>query len=132
MAVDGSKHSLKALEESLELAKKFKAKLWICNVVHIHHPILTATEAMAIESEFKKQKQVLEKCLKQAEKQKVKAATMALQGNPAQIIVEQAEKLECDAIVIGSRGIGALPRLLLGSVSDKVVHYAECTVVVVK
>ena len=132
VAVDGSKHCLKALKTALELAKKFNARLWVCNAVNIHHPILTATEAIAIEDEFADQKKILEQSLKKAKKQKVKATALALKGEPAHALVEQAEKLKCDVIVLGSRGLGAVPRLLLGSVSDKVVRYSKCAVIIVK
>ncbi|MFW6067709.1 MAG: universal stress protein [Myxococcota bacterium] len=53
-------------------------------------------------------------------------------GYPAQRIVEVAEKGEFDLIVIGNRGMSAIGRFLVGSVSDKVVHHAPCSVLVVK
>ncbi len=53
-------------------------------------------------------------------------------GPPTQVIVEEAEAWGADLIVIGSRGLGVWNRLLLGSVSNGVVHHAKCSVEVVR
>jgi nucleotide-binding universal stress UspA family protein len=53
-------------------------------------------------------------------------------GPPSQVIVEEAEKWDADLIVMGSRGLGAWNRLMLGSVSNAVVHHAKCSVEVVR
>ena len=53
-------------------------------------------------------------------------------GPPRQVIVEEAEAWGADLIVMGSRGLGAWNRLLLGSVSSAVVHHAKCCVEVVR
>jgi len=53
-------------------------------------------------------------------------------GDPASEIVRVAEEEGCDLIVVGSRGLGALKSLLLGSVSDHVVHHAHCPVLIVR
>lgn len=55
-----------------------------------------------------------------------------LQGDPAQEIIEFSRKNSIDMIVIGSRGAGTVETLLLGSVSHKVCHLANCTCVTVK
>lgn len=55
-----------------------------------------------------------------------------IQGSPAQVIVDEAEKWAADLIVMGSRGLGAWDRLLLGSVSSAVVHHAKCSVEIVR
>jgi nucleotide-binding universal stress UspA family protein len=54
------------------------------------------------------------------------------QGYPAAIIVDVAESEAVDLIVIGSRGLRGVGRFLVGSVSDRVVHHAPCSVMVVK
>ena len=55
-----------------------------------------------------------------------------IQGPPREVIVDEAEKRGVDLIVMGSRGLGAWTRLLLGSVSNAVVHHAKCSVEVVR
>jgi len=53
-------------------------------------------------------------------------------GHPPTEIVEAASKPDVDLVVVGARGLGPLGRLVLGSVSDRVVHHAPCPVLVVK
>jgi nucleotide-binding universal stress UspA family protein len=52
------------------------------------------------------------------------------QGDPGAVIVQSAK--DADLIVVGSRGLNPVKRILLGSVSSKVVHRAECDVLVVR
>src|SRR5919201_1096502 len=49
-------------------------------------------------------------------------------GNPADVIVQEAEDSGADMIVVGTRGLNAAKRLLMGSVSTNVVHNAPCDV----
>ena len=53
-------------------------------------------------------------------------------GDPAQKIIENAEKIKCDFVIMGSRGAGALKGKLLGSVSQKVLAGCHCPVLIVK
>ena len=53
-------------------------------------------------------------------------------GHPASEIIRAAEEAGVDLVVVGARGLGAFRRLVLGSVSDRVVHHAPCSVLVVR
>jgi nucleotide-binding universal stress UspA family protein len=59
-------------------------------------------------------------------------STEVLLGSPESKIVETAEQMQADLIVVGSHGYNRWERLLLGSVSDSVVHHAPCSVLVVR
>lgn len=59
-------------------------------------------------------------------------STEVLAGSPESAIVERAEETVADLIVVGSHGYRAWERLLIGSVSDSVVHHAPCSVLVVR
>jgi len=63
---------------------------------------------------------------------KLNITAEVLQGSPGQVIVEKAEQWGADLIVMGSRGLGAWNRLLLGSVSNAVLHHAKCSVEIVR
>jgi nucleotide-binding universal stress UspA family protein len=58
--------------------------------------------------------------------------TLLEDGDPAATILRLAKGLDVDMIVLGSRGLGDVKGLLMGSVSHKVAHLAECTCVAVK
>ena len=62
----------------------------------------------------------------------VDLTTDVLFGSPDSRIVETAEEMNADLIVIGSHGYKQWERLLLGSISDSVVHHAHCSVMVVR
>ena len=66
-----------------------------------------------------------------AEGAKVVKAHLML-GLPDAAIVSLADELEAELVVVGSRGLGGLRRILLGSVSDSVVRHARCAVLVVR
>ena len=53
-------------------------------------------------------------------------------GDPAAEIIEIAEKEMADLIVIGSRGLGTIKGVFMGSVSQKVAHHSSCPVMIVK
>lgn len=53
-------------------------------------------------------------------------------GDPASAILDMAEKDGADLIVLGTRGLGTAERWLIGSVSDKVLHHAHCSVLVAR
>jgi nucleotide-binding universal stress UspA family protein len=53
-------------------------------------------------------------------------------GDPAAEIVATADDFDSDLVVVGARGLGGMARVLLGSVSQKVLHHARCPVLIVK
>lgn len=55
-----------------------------------------------------------------------------LSGNPAEAIVAHAKSVDAPMIVIGSRGLSGFKEILLGSVSQRVLHHANCPVTVVR
>ncbi len=62
----------------------------------------------------------------------VSVTTEVLLGSPERRIVETAEEINADLIIVGSHGYNRWERLLLGSVSDSVIHHAPCSVLVVR
>jgi len=62
----------------------------------------------------------------------IDVSTQVAIGSPDRSIIEAAEEWNADLIVIGSHGRGFWDRLLVGSVTDAVVHHAPCSVLVVR
>jgi nucleotide-binding universal stress UspA family protein len=62
----------------------------------------------------------------------IKLSKSLKEGRPADIIVQTAVDDQVDLIVMGSRGLGGVKQLFLGSVSDRVADEASCPVLIVK
>ncbi|MBM9577051.1 universal stress protein [Leptospira sp. 201903070] len=133
--VDGSESSKKALEMGIALAKVSSASLTILEVVEEFGPLPGYYEKAPegkdrvkwiSEQRFEKIHSTLD------ESPEIKWDRLVLEGYPADTIVETAAKGKYDMIVIGSRGLSAVGRFLVGSVSDRIVHHAPCSVTVVR
>ncbi|MBI5159788.1 universal stress protein [Candidatus Micrarchaeota archaeon] len=133
VALDGSKQSGKALGLALKLSKSSGAQLSVINVVEPIAWTVATTDAIILEEKmFEFQKTVLDKARKECAKAGVKAKIIAGKGRPADVIVKTAEKSKADLIVLGSKGLSQIDKLLLGSVSDRVTQQAHCAVLIVK
>lgn len=67
-----------------------------------------------------------------AEEKGVTTRTFARQGDPADAILDVAEEMQADLIVVGNKGMTGAKRFLLGSVPNKVSHHAPCSVLIVR
>lgn len=138
IAYDGSSYSEKALEAAMNFMEKdSEAQLHVLNVMDaapltghgFYGPGLTST----VLGEFD---ETADKLLDEARELVVdyeeKCVFYKVKGNPAEELVDYANDNEIDLIIMGSRGLGAVRGLLLGSVSSRVLQQADCHVLVVK
>jgi nucleotide-binding universal stress UspA family protein len=138
-AVDGSSPSKKSLEFACELALKFNAEISIVHVVDYHLGEQSfvlgsshVTMPLHRDEMLKSGESVVNAAVEIARKKGcVIAQSDVLSGPAAHQIVDYADKHSVDTIVIGSRGLGNVAGLLLGSVSHKVSHLAKCTCITV-
>jgi nucleotide-binding universal stress UspA family protein len=139
VAVDGSNPSFNASNYAIDLAKRYDAELIVLNIVSPvpysqfeYANIGRMKEIETIEKEKAQQK--LDKVKQKATEKKVSVKTDVLIKYTSVVkeIVEYAEKMKIDMIVIGSRGVTGFKKLLLGSVANGVVTYSHCPVLVVK
>ncbi len=141
VAIDGSPESDKAAEEAVRLAlgndSKFKSKIYALLVLP-NAPPTTFTDFVPAPPitetrEWEERRQrifyVIEKNAREAE---LPLETLVVYGDPADELINFAEKQKIDVIVIGSSGKGFLKRKLVGSVSHRVVEQAKCSVYVVR
>jgi nucleotide-binding universal stress UspA family protein len=131
-ATDGSDHARKALVYARDLAKLHNAKLF---VVHVYSRVSDFLDYKEYDTILGHRSAVGEKIIEEAGKEfedaGLKFQTELLEGPVAEAIMNVAETRDADLIVLGARGMSSLEGLLLGSVSQKVIHYATCPVLVV-
>ncbi|MCQ4343861.1 MAG: universal stress protein [Sulfolobales archaeon] len=135
-AYDGSDQAIKALNTAIELAKAFNSKLDVVEVVDTAALLgmgFAPIPSDVIAQIYSKAQNDVEQAKKKAQEAGVKDVTsQVLEGDPATSIIEYASKNGADLIVIGSRGLSTFKRLILGSVSSKVVQESRVPVLVVK
>jgi nucleotide-binding universal stress UspA family protein len=135
VAYDGSPESIHALGEAAELARLTAARLSIVGVVPLVSPSFGIAMPMGDAAA-----RTLADARSALESQRTRLASSGLanveahllEGEPVSAIVRFVESRGIDLIVVGSRGLDALGRFFLGSVSDGILHYATCSVLVVK
>ncbi len=131
--IDGSKHSVKTLEHACKLAKDLGGDITVLQVIDT--PFFTGYpyDLTSVQEDLEKitdnDYAAVEPKLKDSG---VPFKRAVEKGSPAETIVAAVEQGKFDIVVIGSHGASAGERFLLGSVSDRVVHYAPCDVFVVK
>ena len=126
VAHDGSKSSDKALKKAIELTTSFNASLTIIAVV----PELYLTELPDVDrnritdSLTQETNDSMEKIRKALSGKSIDVKTVIRQGDPAEKILETAQKMKVDLIITGSHGRHGTKKFLLGSVSSKVLSCA--------
>ncbi len=134
VAVDGSEHALRAVQKAAELARAMQSKELHIVVVYDPIPIYLGEPNMQIAINTRKgeAEAILETAVKEVGDVPCALYNDLLEGSPAEAIIEAANARQTDLIVMGSRGLGRLAGLLLGSTSQKVVAHAPCPVLIVR
>jgi nucleotide-binding universal stress UspA family protein len=142
LAVDGSTYSDAAIEEIL--SRPWPPYSELKTITAAETPVMVGMEPWAASPAYFDQLEksvrenangVIDKALSKLSTvgdKTLKISSEIIPGPARQVILEQAETWDADLIVMGSRGLGAWNRLLLGSVSSAVVHHAHCSVEVVR
>jgi nucleotide-binding universal stress UspA family protein len=133
VAVDGSDHANKVLETGIEYSKRLSAKLII---VHCHKkfPTILGEPYLndAIASTLKEAETLVEPFIQSLKDAQVDFEERLLEEPAGTMISDVARIEECELIIMGSRGLTNLKGLLLGSVTNRVLHTSPCSVLVVK
>ena len=131
LATDGLVSTATAARAAIDLAKKGGAEL---HVVHVWHTVPSPHFDRVIRSE-------LEEIGRDRLEQQVRliedpggtvAGAYLMEGRTVEGIIAQAEEIEAGLVIVGSRGMGRLGRLALGSVSMGLVHRSHCPVLIVR
>lgn len=136
VAIDGSEYSKKAMEKAREIGSPLKSEITIINVIkpmqdykYIHNQDFYKENERLI---VKESNLLLENAKKGFEDYNGEVKALYKRGDPVDEIVKFAEEGNFDLIIMGSRGLGAFSRTLLGSISDKVIHHVKISVLIVK
>lgn len=134
VGVDGSEHADRALEFAAQEAVLRDARLVIVCAWEV--PAMISPSGVPPPGYFEDLRDEAESIVQAAVARaaalqpRIAGEGKAIEGHPAAVILQEAE--HADMIVVGSRGRGGFASLLLGSVTQQVVHHALCPVVVVR
>ena len=141
VATDGSTAANRAIDLAADMAVKYECSLTILNVVRDMQLPPELVKMAKVENislrdagllKFLAEK-VLTKAAERATKKGAKGVrTSVVQGDPATAIIKQAKRRNADLIIMGSRGLGKVKELFLGSVSRKVCNLSQMNCLTVK
>lgn len=140
VGTDGSETAHTALVRAIEMAAALRARLGIVSAFEaVSDPRLRGEQVVApkdVQWAMNPHQEVLT-LLDEARIEAVgggvdEVETFARQGDAADAIIDIAEELRCDLIVVGNKGMTGAKRFLLGSVPNKVSHHAPCSVLIVR
>jgi len=141
VATDGSEYARKGVEYATTLAMANDGELILLHVIpYVPEPIpslwvseeVEARDKKYAEELYKDAESLLAEELERVSTTGVKATNWIEFGEPAEKILEVADKISADLIVIGVRGKSAWKKIILGSVSDKVIDKAKVPVLVIR
>jgi len=131
VAVDGSEFTDTIVDQAISMGR-------ICNSVIVAISVIPffsdyISSAAQLEEELSKNtRKLLEKVKGRIEKENIECETLVrIDEQPHEPIVQEARKRNVDLIVMGTRGMTGLKRVLMGSVAQKVIGHAPCPVMVV-
>ncbi len=131
LATDGSESAQAAVQEAIAIAKTCSSLLFVVSVVEVN-PEYEALAPQIVERAEIETKKDLDSIKAAASKEGITCEVLAHQGEePFRFIIEEANKLKADMIIMGSHGRTGLKRLMMGSVTARVIGHAPCKVLVV-
>ncbi|MDQ7094253.1 universal stress protein [Desulfosporosinus sp. PR] len=131
---DASESSRRALKTALEFARKFDAEVELMFVMH--QPItydsslnmyIISPEQIEQEGKF-----VLDATLTKVDTSGVPLKKKIMEGNAVKVILKEIQDEDIDLVIMGRCGYGAIVDCLLGSVSQRVLYGAKCSVLITK
>ena len=135
--VDGSEGSTRAVEHLIAKAPGFLPGTLQIDLLNVQ-PSLTGSASTFVNAETLKAYhqeeglKALAAARERLQRAGVQHAHHIAVGDPAQVIAQYARQQKADQIVMGTRGMGAVSGMLLGSVATKVVHLSDVPVLLVK
>lgn len=135
VATDASEYSRQALITALVLARKFQSKVELLFVMYkplIYEAGQLGGEVIPPLRTEKEGELAIQATLKGIDITDVTVIKKVVQGKPANMILREIENEKIDLVVMGSHGYGAISGAILGSVSQRVLHGAKCSVLIAR
>jgi len=130
--IDGSEESFHAFEETVKFAKEKNLTVFALTVAPSYHGDLSLVGmGVSVDDLSKPFKEALLKAREIASKYQVLIKTLYEEGEPFEKIIDVAEEISADLIVMGKKGMSALEQILMGSVTERVIGYSNTDVLVV-
>ena len=131
LATDGLENTTLASRAAVDLAKAGGAEL---HLVHVWHTVPSPHYDRIIRSGLEDAgRETLDEQVRWIEEESETVAGASLREGPAvEMIVEQAEEIGAGLVIVGSRGMGRLGRLVMGSVSTGLAHRSPCPILIVR
>jgi nucleotide-binding universal stress UspA family protein len=131
LATDLTAASSEATERAIELSARLGARLLIVNVMDSKRLVGGGSHERIDQARAEREAVLLE-VVRTARAAGANAEFLIWTGDPGNSLVAAAEAEHADLLVVGTRGRSGAERMLLGSVSDHLVHHAGCPVLVVR
>jgi nucleotide-binding universal stress UspA family protein len=131
LATDGSKNSDDATRKAIDFAMAYGGRIGIISVVDVPEELYAEAPSL-VEKLVGKARGYVDKVQFLASAAGVEAETHVREGASHSVIIRLAGDMPADLIVMGSHGRSGIKRLLMGSVTEKVIGHAACPVLVVK
>lgn len=136
IATDGSENAMSAVSYGIDIAKATGAEVYALYVISDVHAA-TARTVMGWTEAFEKyladRGEVATSYVEKAGNEAgVKVESVFLKGNPAEQILDYAEKNNVDMIVMGTQGLTGIKKFLIGSVSENVLRHSKVPVIIVR
>lgn len=136
VAINFSDLAPDVLANSIEIAIAMKGKLWLIHVsdpnpFFVGYEVEPPSMRAQREDELQRERSELEAMTRQVQSQGIEAQAELLLGAPIPSIIEKAEEIEADMIIIGKEDHGFFYKTFMGSTSEGVVSKASCPVLVI-
>jgi nucleotide-binding universal stress UspA family protein len=129
---DGSPQSEKAVDVGLSLARCIDATVLVFAVARPPEPPTSVELEAVLDDAREHYEKAFGKIVERAKSHDLEVLTAMAVGHPAEQIVHRAEADHIDLIILGRRGVSMFGKWLLGSISERVLRYAHCPVMVVR
>ena len=132
VGTDGSDRAGVAVREALMLAGLTGATVHAVHAIHTPPVVEDANSVQMMMNEMRDHADAIQqKLLEDAKREGVTVEFHSSMGEPANALVELAERVNADLVVVGNRGMSGMKRFVLGSVPNKVSHHCPCSVLIV-